>query len=268
MSGPRKSGSKKRFHSAAAVLVALLTVVSEVHAEVPGSLTIRVQPVADLIVTDPQGRKTGIDPVSNTTYAEIPGSNYGAVAEFADKKTQVGSPARVFTASQLDSGEYRVMVIGRMAANYTAEVIGADEDGDTEREVIKDEPTGVGLVHEYTLNFGENGKKFEISGAFNGGNTSGLLSFAAPLALETQLPAGTMSTPVEIFYANGLKPRSFSAKLNGKDISRQFRPRGGTHETVLVPLQSGDNLLQIEVSGTIANGWNMSAICPLTFKVQ
>lgn len=56
-----------------------------------------------------------------------------------------------------------------------------------------------------------------------------------------------------IFYSNAVTPTSFSATLNGTDVSSSFHPQPGTSEAVSIPLQAGRNLLDLQIDGNLPN---------------
>ena len=94
-----------------------------------------------------------------------------------------------------------------------------------------------------------------VVGAFNGGTkspgTDGLLTFASPTAVRTELPPGTTRTELLMFYAAGINPDSFRARLNGRKASTLFHPYPGWREVAGVPLAPGVNRLDIAINGTI-----------------
>ena len=51
-----------------------------------------------------------------------------------------------------------------------------------------------------------------------------------------------------VSYGSGIDISSFSAVLNGKDISRRFHPEAGDAEHVYLPLRKGINTLRFKIS--------------------
>lgn len=82
-----------------------------------------------IILTDPDGRKLGFDPRTNTTWDEIPNAGY-----FTETITTVdGSSlpeAKVLLVSRPEIGEYDLDVIGFDEGSYVIQVSGIDKIGD------------------------------------------------------------------------------------------------------------------------------------------
>lgn len=85
---------------------------------------------ADLLVTDPQGRRTGVDPRTGITYQEIPDAFY-YVEALADDTGQGGSghPYKIFDMSAPPNGSYIIQVIGTGSGSYTLDILNYDELG-------------------------------------------------------------------------------------------------------------------------------------------
>ena len=70
-------------------------------------------------------------------------------------------------------------------------------------------------------------------------------------------------------YASTTIPATFSARLNGVDITSLFHPQPGTFETVqLVFLQPGRNVLVLSIDGTVSSGRVATDTDRLVFIVQ
>lgn len=57
-----------------------------------------------------------------------------------------------------------------------------------------------------------------------------------------------------IRYSETIEPATFSADLNGKDISKKFHPVPGSEEDVFLHLKPGENELSIQVVGYNSSG--------------
>jgi hypothetical protein len=78
----------------------------------------------------------------------------------------------------------------------------------------------------------------------------GFLDYSTVEALDTHLPAGTTSFNLTIHYSAGIRPETFSAVLNGHDVTHLFNPgTGAGFETVAIPLQVGPNRLVLVAKG-------------------
>jgi hypothetical protein len=98
----------------------------------------------------------------------------------------------------------------------------------------------------FELNFVFEAKpfKFEIEGGLRTAN--GAFSFAQPLTPRVQLPAKEKTLGIVIFYGRALDSSSLRVSLDGKDLSRQFHPRPGQQELVLLPLPQGQHDLIVK----------------------
>lgn len=86
---------------------------------------------AELVLTDPQGRRTGYDPTTGVAYAEIPGAVYvsDTIAPADDTGIQTAMDEKyVFVPSPID-GEYTVQVIGTASGEYLVEHVATDWTG-------------------------------------------------------------------------------------------------------------------------------------------
>lgn len=86
---------------------------------------------AELLVTDPQGRRTGKNPITGEEFNEIPGAVYvyNNIAPNTDNsKDEPLDEKYVFVPSPLD-GEYKVSVIGIDTGGYLVENVATDWDG-------------------------------------------------------------------------------------------------------------------------------------------
>jgi hypothetical protein len=92
------------------------------------------------------------------------------------------------------------------------------------------------------------------------------LKYASPTTARTDLPAGTTSFPVHVFYGPTIEPGTFQATLDGTPIAL-FTPMPGTDETVAVPVGRGRNVLVLEVRGTRSDGHLATDRDRLTFVV-
>lgn len=52
-----------------------------------------------------------------------------------------------------------------------------------------------------------------------------------------------------IRYAGNIDPATFSAELNGRDVSKRFRPVPGSEQNVFLRLKRGENQLFLQIAG-------------------
>ena len=98
-------------------------------------------------------------------------------------------------------------------------------------------------------------------------DVSMFLQYASPQDARTQLPSGTTSFDVRIFYGATIDATTFRATLNGAAFAG-FTPAAGSNETVTVPLVPGRNVLRLEVQGVRTDGRTGTDQDALTFIVQ
>jgi len=92
------------------------------------------------------------------------------------------------------------------------------------------------------------------------------LMYASPLQQRTDLPAGTTSYSLVIYYGETIDPATFSATLSGAPAGG-FVPTPGTLQTVSIPLAPGRNTLVLTVDGTRTDGRTATDQDRLTFLV-
>ena len=109
--------------------------------------------------------------------------------------------------------------------------------------------------------------------SFNGGgqrpsDVNLFLAYASPTDSPVALAAGTSTFPLSLAYSVNINATTFSATLNGVDISSSFHPSPGTFETVTLSLQPGKNTLLLSVDGTRSDGHVARDKDTLVFNVQ
>lgn len=237
-------------------------------------LTIRLYSPAELLLTDPQGQRTGRDPMTNMDYEEIPDSAYGDCS-IADAEN--GEPTPV--VMELDireplDGSYTMQVTGTEAGSYSLYVRPQDRTGRSLAQAFfADIPTYPGAVHQYVFEYSSSpGAVLKLSGGFDGrgqrpSDVNKFLSYANPTSPRVQLQAGENTFPLMIFYGAAILPQTFKATLKGVDITAQFHPTPGGNELVNLSLAPGSNTLVLSVDGTTATGRVATDTDRLVFSV-
>jgi len=157
-----------------------------------------------------------------------------------------GRPAALDVHQPID-GAYTLRVTGTAAGAYTLDLRAWDRSGASVKPELRDVPTAPGVVHLYRLDYAATAKApLRLGGGFAGDR---LLAFANPTRAETRLAADVRSIPLLIFYGATIKPVSFSAVLNGDNVSGRFTPGPDGHEIVRIPLVPGVNTLVLSVEG-------------------
>lgn len=224
-------------------------------------ITIYFHSPGELLITDPQGRRTGYDPIAGIEYLEIPRSAY--VSEAIEDATtgEPGPETKIIDIRQPLQSDYELKVIGTEEGNYTLEIYAHDrENNQSAKEFLEPIPISSGMVHTYTLNYSrEAGSKLEVSGSFDGKgqrprDVNKFLSYSNPTQMSTDVPAGVTTFDLFIFYDKATVPASFKAELNRQDITGLFCPSPGGAEVVRLNLVKGRNTLVLSIDGTLPSG--------------
>lgn len=204
-------------------------------------------PVTELLLTDARGRRLGREPQSKRDYQEIPRASYG---------TGTGdTEGREIEISQPGAGVYALDVIGIAGGRYDVTLYATDVAGQSAApSEVRDVPTRAGRVHRYRLDSA--GASPPAAARLGGGWGQGarLLSYAYPVAAQTQLAPGEVAITVIVFYAPTIARDSFRATLAGRDVTASFKPTPGGHDVVRLPLAPGSNALVLSVHGAAADG--------------
>ena len=204
-------------------------------------------------VVDPLGRKMGYDPIADKTYDEIPNSAYhGPIGG--------GDPDDKFldVIGAVD-GDYIVTVVGTgiEQSNYEMEIRARNSNSARFKSGMESISTGPNVVNKFLFHYDSSYiQGGTLSGGFDGGgqrpkDVNKLLSYANPSDSQTDLPAGTSTFPLMIFYGNSAIIGTFKATLNGADVTSLFNPIPGSHETLNINLVSGRNVLLLSTDGNL-----------------
>lgn len=109
------------------------------------SISLVLTPIAELLVTDPRGRRTGLDPRTSIAYNEIPDASYNV-------ETYPGRPYMVFLLDDPLDGNYKIQVIGTETGSYTLDIGIYDELGDPASETVSGEAE-VDSVDTYLMDY-------------------------------------------------------------------------------------------------------------------
>jgi hypothetical protein len=102
------------------------------------AITIVLDSPAELLVTDPQGRRIGFDPRRGTAFSEIPDAFYG-VDQIADGEGGITPPLKLFDLSDPLDGNYIIQVIGVGSGSYNLKIIKSDQHGQQTRTFLSGE---------------------------------------------------------------------------------------------------------------------------------
>lgn len=223
--------------------------------------------VSELVLTDPQGRRTGLDPLTKVEYRKVPRSSY--LAEGTGQRTMV------LHIRQPMDGSYLLQMSGTAVGSYSLDFRAGDRGGTVAaRPEFRNVPTARDAVHLYLVDYKATAKSpLKVAGGFDGGGGKGreineFLTYANPAGPTIRLQAGVTRFPLLIFYGASIQPTTFNAMLNGTNISGRFTPAPDQYELVWVPLKPGSNTLALAVEGVTASGQKARDTDELVFLVE
>jgi hypothetical protein len=109
---------------------------------------------AQLLVADPAGKRLGIDPTSNISYAEIAGGTYfiDGISDISNENTAPAHEVKTIYIPHPMPGNYSVQVIGTALGTYSFSSLAYDANGTPHSQVF-DGITQKNLITPYNLNF-------------------------------------------------------------------------------------------------------------------
>jgi hypothetical protein len=229
---------------------------------------------AELLVTDPQGNKTGLDPRTNTAYDDIYDSFYESwppISPTTGKPANAPSVKTVTLVNPMD-GDYTIQVIGTCSGEY--HITARSDYVDTKTEYLSKAgwlSITAGEVHQYAYEFkAYSPPAVGFTGGYDGGgqkpsDVNKFLRYVTPVEARTHLPAGPPSYSLTISYGVTVNAATFTAAMDGVDIKGLFKPAAGTLETVSVPVGSGSHTLVLSINGLTASGRTATDTDRLTF---
>ena len=134
-----------------------------------GALDIRIHPVGDrleppaeLLLIDPQGRKVGNDPRTSETCTEIPNASYEHESIADDVSGAPGPETAIIHIGNPASGEYSLRVIGRESSGYDLEIRGYDCEMDPADAMFTNVTIHNEVEHTYLIDYSnKKGSKIE-----------------------------------------------------------------------------------------------------------
>jgi hypothetical protein len=108
---------------------------------------------ADLLVTDPAGRRTGSDPGRNAGVAEIPSAWYDSAPPptQTDEDPPPAALARTFTLVTPPPGRYVVELLGRRSGPYALEVTIVTPAGQRRQHTTRGAITRAGEIQRFEI---------------------------------------------------------------------------------------------------------------------
>ncbi len=233
-------------------------------ARFPGGVDITLQGDAEMLLTDPAGRRTGSDPLSDRSFAENPDASAGddSIDDPNDNSDNpINIQAKKMEISPAINGLYTLTIQSARRGAYDLELAALSPEFQGSKIGLKDVQIEARARHLYLFK-GEaaNGGNLTLSGGFNGrtgaSNDSDqkILTYAAPVSNQTNLPAGTRTFSVVVFYDSHANAGSFSATLDGHSVASMFHLMPGTFEKVDLSLHPGKNELVLSITGNLPGG--------------
>ena len=214
----------------------------------------------DYLLTDPEGRKTGIDPLSGNSYADIPYSTYETIGLGNLVTGNAGPTSIELTVSEPVDGDFSIRIVGTYEERYSLEIRGYDLAGTFYRPSTGSIPIELYAIHTFSLRYKKGNEKdldsMALRGGYDGTGDIGeddnlLLSYFTCSSSEIELPAGTKQYSLGIWYHEVVDPESFTAILNGEDVSALFNPETNSNEIVTLDLSKGSNGLILTIEGEV-----------------
>jgi hypothetical protein len=117
------------------------------------SITIGLASPAELVITDPVGNRTGINPITNTVYDENPNASYFEDFISPDEDDVIPDPSiKYYYASFPLDGVYQVQVIGTDEGSYHLYFLSYDQEGEPNTEFLEGQ-TNSGQIDTYILEY-------------------------------------------------------------------------------------------------------------------
>lgn len=107
-----------------------------------------------------------------------------------------------------------------------------------------------------------------VGGGQSPGEVNPFLRFASPTESRVALPATTTEFEIIVVFGPTTDPASFTAELNGVDVTSRFRPMPGVTDSVVIQLVPGTNKLQLSIQGKTSSGRSATDSDTLTFIVK
>jgi hypothetical protein len=216
----------------------------------------------EMVVTDPQGRRVGYDPIQAITYKEIPGAYYEGYYIADAESGDPGPLTKELVIPEPLAGDYKLEVLGTSEGVYSLGIEAYDPELNPSIFEFLDIAISLGTVHTYAFKYPKQvgvGLAFDaVAGNFDGkgqrpSDVNKFLSYVSPMEATTTLAAGATKYSVVVIYDRNVIPETFKAELNGRDVGASFKPAPGGIESVGIGLERGRNVLVLSVEGRIGD---------------
>ena len=223
----------------------------------PKALGVYTNGPVELILTDPQGRRTGYDPVQNTSFHDIPASNYSKTLyrnQQSDQNSSTPEPPSLKALEMANQmpGEYTLEVVGTGSGDFTVFVRASDAAGNritqsytgTTAPGISSRFTFRGEVNAFaafgaTLGINPVTGTFEVNATFTLGPGGTFSPEGQPVTVE--LGAFLATIPAGSFRPTGQGLFDFEGTIKGVALEANLAP-------------TGDNGYAFKIKGANATG--------------
>ncbi|KKQ30334.1 MAG: hypothetical protein US45_C0047G0001, partial [Candidatus Nomurabacteria bacterium GW2011_GWA1_37_20] len=120
----------------------------------PDSISVHFASPAEMLFTDPQGRKLGKDPVHNVEYNEISGGVYYQESignPFPESSSQNDESKNIWIPEPV-SGQYDIQVIGTGSGDYALDILTYDQTGNS-KDITQTGNILSDITQEFELNY-------------------------------------------------------------------------------------------------------------------
>lgn len=177
-----------------------------------------------------------------------------------------GEESNTFESGAPIDGLYKIAVTGTNSGKYGLDIFAYDINFAGSIQKL-DGTTYPGKIDNYEITYSSDpGSQVKVTymgsseiPVFDGKgqrptDVDRFLQYFNPTQARTELPAGTRNFNLSIIYSDTIKRETFSAVLEGKDITKQFDLLPGKMEIVKIPLMQGTNTLILSIKGARSDG--------------
>lgn len=188
----------------------------------------------ELLLTDPQGRRTGFDPVHNTLFHDIP------TAAYWTEIIPCSDDVKVLEMANRRAGQYALDVIGAGSGHFAVDITVSGPSGDwlthsfvgmaargiSSRFVFQGE-VNVFAVFEASVNINTGPKAFEVNGTFTLGPGGTISPMTQPVSIKCEYFISTI--PAGAFKQTQQGTFVFEGTIDGIALDANLTPTGGNN---------------------------------------
>jgi len=221
----------------------------------------RIYPPCSLLVENPEGLRTGHDPINGLYYNEIPNSVYKELvkAPILNDPTPFDQMPRtlLLDISIPSDGDYILYVTGSDKGRYLLKFSIYEFKMDSSSKRFNDISITPDETHIYYFNYLYNTKDgteiYFIGSDKHSKSMNKIIEYINPSKKVSHLPANTDNYNFTLLYGEAIIASTFKAKVNGRDITHLFNPVRGEKEEVRLELNQSRNKVVISVDAIVDN---------------